>query len=205
MGIFGRLYAFFHFDTIFIINLFPFRYYPCSVHPSPAPPLSQTSFFTKQNTKLTFNQTLAQLAGALAAVFVALASVMNKLEKMFYDETGADVSFYRIGMEGGGPFSIMHDGRAALAVMCICEIVTHCFVHEHLFRGWSDRFYSMVASLQFLMPILFDLHIIMALIFFAGPLLSGESLTAEELHEKKRQEMLDEMKRQKQLIAEGRV
>ncbi len=68
------------------------------------PPLSQTTFFTKQTTKLTFNQTLAQLAGALAAVFVALASVMNKLEKMFYDETGACSRGSGVGL-GGTPKS----------------------------------------------------------------------------------------------------
>jgi hypothetical protein len=42
-------------------------------------------------------------------------------------------------------------------------------------------------------------------VHFCVSVLTGETLTPEEQREKAKQDMLDEMKRQKQIIAEGRV
>ena len=112
-----------------LLTCFHFGTTPCIVWSTPAPASIADEFFHKTEYQAHVQSDAGAIGRCACRRLVALASAMNKLEKMFYDETGADVSFYRIGMEGGGPFSIMHDGRAALAVMCICEIVTHCFAH----------------------------------------------------------------------------
>ena len=94
----------------------------------------QTTFYTKQISKLTFNQTLAQLAGALAAVFAALASIMNKLEKMFYDETGTLLVFLEVvGVEC---WASNADGHDVASYETPRFFTLHCFSSSpHHFGG----------------------------------------------------------------------